>query len=90
MAKEPIDKIREEGAEPEMVRQLSVFFLANGSTAAQVFYVHEGDTIEVLPYEYLITHADGVVERVNRRMIAYERDRMIRKRKMPETKKDDE
>lgn len=80
---EPIDKLRalrEDAENPKMQRQLSVFFLANGDTAAQVFYVAEDDTFEDSPYEWRITHADGVIEVINKRMVAYYRDRMIRVR----------
>lgn len=80
---EPIDKLRalrEDAENPKMQRQLSVFFLANGNTAAQVFYVGDEDVFEDLPYEWRITHADGVIEVINKRMVAYHRDRMIRVR----------
>lgn len=87
--KEPIDEYTKP-EEPRFVRQLSIYFLANGNTAAQVFYVdaEEGDELIDEPYQYTIKHGSGMVERINKRMIAYERDRMIRKKKNPADKED--
>lgn len=96
--KEPIDQLREDAAEATVVRQLSVFFLANGNTAAQVFYIHDGDDFEDLPYEWRITHksdtdstcSKGVTEVINKRLVAYYRDRMLKKRKLAHGEKSED